>query len=415
MQKAAELTVTKSLVNMIEKHRGNGEGSSKNPSDPTTDHIEISFNNQNIKHKEKTQKKLIKQNNNKNNYITYRNGYIKIGAHNVQGFGLEYKQRDFVNSCKNEELDIVGLSETKLNIKNSKICLNNINSYKSWWASTNDHSKGNGVGIMMKRELAKHAAKIIKIKGRLISIDLHFKGKIRFRIINCYIEANEQDKESRNETINKLKNLITEGKSLGSHILVMGDFNADPEEFEKIRNTNAKAKIHGKYRILIELEKLRLHDIIKETLQIGKNIEHTWKNNNVTRRLDHFWCSKNLLDQIVTSLTIDDVAINSDHKMIQLIMTSSKFIANRNNAIDKRLNNDRKIYEYKKMDVDKWNEFKEKTDNLLKGRRINSQFIRNNTLDRSWDSIEKSIIEATNEIIPFKWYRCYEGLSTKNK
>src|SRR5215475_3568375 len=58
--------------------------------------------------------KIEKIQKNNNNIIYYKN-IINIGTHNVMGFNQEYKQRESFDEYKDLDLDIIGLSETKLN------------------------------------------------------------------------------------------------------------------------------------------------------------------------------------------------------------------------------------------------------------------------------------------------------------
>ena len=124
------------------------------------------------KNHKKSQKNIKnkKSNKNKNRDITYTKGFLKIAIHNVRGFNNETKQKIFRTFYKENKIDIIGITETKLNKNNGKICMNNIESYKTWWESANNNSLGAGVGIMVKNELSKHIYKVHKSKGRLIAI-----------------------------------------------------------------------------------------------------------------------------------------------------------------------------------------------------------------------------------------------------
>ena len=96
---------------------------------------------------------------------------------------------------KDLDLDIVGITETKLSERQSKFTLNNIKSYRSWWTGyPDDKCKTGGVGIAVKNGLDQHVANVIRKQGRLISIDLNFKGTTKTRIINIYINCNEAEK-----------------------------------------------------------------------------------------------------------------------------------------------------------------------------------------------------------------------------
>ena len=149
------------------------------------------------KNHKKSQKNIKnkKSNKNKNRDITYTQGFLKIATHNVRGFNNETKQKIFRTFYKENKIDIIGITETKLNKNNGKICMNNIESYKTWWESANNNSLDAEIGIMVKNELSKHIYKVHKSKGRLIAIDMKFKGHSDVKIINVYMESNDAEKE----------------------------------------------------------------------------------------------------------------------------------------------------------------------------------------------------------------------------
>ena len=72
--------------------------------------------------------------------------------------------------------------------------MNNNKHYKSWWTGDEEKSKTEGVGITIKFGLDKYIANIIRIMGRIISMDLKFKGSTTIRIINIYVQCNKKTK-----------------------------------------------------------------------------------------------------------------------------------------------------------------------------------------------------------------------------
>ena len=105
--------------------------------------------------------------------------------------------------------------------------MNNIESYKTQWKSANNNSLGAEVGIMVKNELSKHIYKVHKSKGRLIAIDMKFKGHSDVRIINIYMKSNDAKKEQCKDN---------------KKLIVMGDFNADPAIWIKEKSTTTSIK-----------------------------------------------------------------------------------------------------------------------------------------------------------------------------
>ena len=176
-----------------------------------------------------------------------------------------------MDEYRDNNLDIIGFTETKLSLKNSKYVQKNNKYYKSWWTGLENNSYTGGVDIAVKMGLHLHVANILSRKGRLISLDLNFKETDRIRIINVYINCNE--KEERESLIDDLKDLLVEAKKNNYRIIIMGDFNADTEKYDKkeiIRNK-------GKYRI-IQLLKNRNFNNTQYITNIGTLIL-TWLTN----------------------------------------------------------------------------------------------------------------------------------------
>ena len=118
----------------------------------------------------------------------------------------------YIKSSLYQGLTVIGLTETKLNEDKGKYTLNNKKTYKTWWTGKEEKSKSGGVGIAVKRGLDIHVANVIKKLGRLISIDLYFKGSAKTRIINVYVNCNEKEKDEREQLIKELLVLIKEAE-----------------------------------------------------------------------------------------------------------------------------------------------------------------------------------------------------------
>ena len=75
--------------------------------------LELTFSSDNIAIKQSYQFKYNYSINN-NNILKDNISYINIGTHNVRGFHNRGKQRIFMDAYKEYNLDIIGITETKL-------------------------------------------------------------------------------------------------------------------------------------------------------------------------------------------------------------------------------------------------------------------------------------------------------------
>jgi exonuclease III len=152
---------------------------------------------------------MINNNNNKqlpnittNNEINTH--YVNIGSINVRGLKNLVKQQDFINDCLYHKLDIIGIQETHYTINSDKYNLKNNGHYLPYWAidTTLSSSSYAEVGFLIKPYLAKHIHKCDSYKGRIIYLDLLFKGSKKLRIINVYVppQVNNHRKDIQRKT-----------------------------------------------------------------------------------------------------------------------------------------------------------------------------------------------------------------------
>jgi len=392
---------------MNNKNNYHISGETESP-DNTIKFLNLSHENyqKNKKHEENKIEKQKKGfgKNIKNTYYDFNNKYIKIGTHNVQGFNKESKQYEFMDEYKDNDLDIIGFTETKLSLKNSKYVQNNNQYYKSWWTGIENNNHTGGVGIAVKMGLHLHVANVISRKGRLISLDLNFKGTDRIRIINIYINCNEREKSERESLIDDLKDLLIEGKKNNYRIIIMGDFNADAEKYDKKGNIKNK----GKYRIIQLLRNENLYDTHKMT-NLNDEIDFTWNNSRDTkRRLDYIWITENLIqDLIITRIEHNELLTEqTDHKLITMVLDNTRIFGKRSKAKEKRNKAKRKIYKINEMNEENWKYFREiMKEELDKNNFVNEFNIRSKDqrwFNRVWNKINGILKDTMNKTIPTK-------------
>src|SRR5688572_27571936 len=86
---------------------------------------------------------------NENNYMNLTD-FINIGTHNIRGFNMETKCGLFFDAYYKYNLDIIGITETKLLENQSKFIMANNKYYKCWWMGSLTSNKIAGVGLAIK-------------------------------------------------------------------------------------------------------------------------------------------------------------------------------------------------------------------------------------------------------------------------
>ena len=189
--------------------------------------------------------------------------------------------------------------------------------------------------------------------GRIISMDLKFKGSTTIRIINIYVQCNEKDKDKREKLFNELLKLIKEADQRKFHLVIMGDFNADMERYI----AKNKLATKGKYRILQMLLDKGLYDTQKVTCT--DNLHHTWiRNENTQRRIDYIWISEGLIQDLIVTKVNQNEMLTTDHHLLIMTLEGNKILGKRTKAYEKKKKITRNVFNLEKMTDKDWKNFK---------------------------------------------------------
>src|SRR2546421_8793664 len=86
---------------------------------------------------------------------TINNKPLRVVTQNVQGLTDPTKQKQLLDTLHLDKIDIIGLSETKLNQTASKYIFKNNKHYKAFFNNDSDSPMGSGVGLIISNDYAK--------------------------------------------------------------------------------------------------------------------------------------------------------------------------------------------------------------------------------------------------------------------
>ncbi|GBC05623.1 hypothetical protein RclHR1_06320001 [Rhizophagus clarus] len=251
----------------------------------------------------------------------YDKDYIKIGTLNIQS-GFNNKKTDILEYFVTNNYDILAIQEMhittphsftnmeKINVSNNE---ENIDLYI--YKDTNGNSvtdSHSGVCIIMKEEFQKRVSTVKTHKGRILTIELHFK-KIHLLIINTYIPANNQKKEQIETCYKQIETLIkTHSSKPNAHIILLGDFNVQPCKQDR-KNNQWKARIYNILKMASMTNAIKQHhDKYLPTHAPAATKEFT-------SAIDHIYTTQNIIDHsyYASTATIDQhLHFNTDHKSL---------------------------------------------------------------------------------------------------
>src|SRR5688572_17740724 len=208
--------------------------------------------------------------------------------------------------------DFVGLTETRhVSQLELKIQHKDDSDYVSFWNKST--STFEGVGLLIKRTWSSHIFKTHCNHDRYIYIDLLFKGKLKLRVINVYLPSSNQQKELSIKIQNEIMHLLKESIEQHYHIIIMGDFNCDLDEYYNI--IDRQKSVRFKYRLV---HYLHSHDFLDSHKKCNDNPSHTWANANksIKTRIDGVFIYRNLVDKFVYTGIRHPLIYSTDHLIV---------------------------------------------------------------------------------------------------
>jgi len=211
------------------------------PPDPMDLNMDNNNNNQNLSN-----------NFTNTNTINIQGPHFAIATYNVRGLSTITKQSQLIAHMLDNEISILSISETKLRSQATSSIFKGNTEVSSWWGCNDTSPLSSGVGLILHHSVAKYVQSVKDYKGRVIHADLYLRGNTKLRIVQVYIQAHITDKASRRDIDNYIFKLIDQAQEKQFKIIIMGDFNSDPDVLEDLLDNGSK--VHWRYNLLMRLK-----------------------------------------------------------------------------------------------------------------------------------------------------------------
>ncbi|GET61907.1 RNA-directed DNA polymerase from mobile element jockey-like [Rhizophagus irregularis DAOM 181602=DAOM 197198] len=333
---------------------------------------------------------------------------IKIASLNIKGI-TDVKKQFLIDILGEYNITILGLSETNISNKMAKHSFNFYrNNYVTYFANEETNYRGNGVGLIIKKNYARHIVNYNSFKGRIIYVDFIFSGNKKMRIINYYGKSGRVTLDNFNQEVkiyfDKIKELVRESKAQNAEIILLGDFNLHYEKYLDDKNNNRKMKKEHKLFEWIEDEQ-NFYDpfyIMFDNLsQHSLNTFYPFNTNQNPSRIDYIWVTENLFSETQECKIVNTTTINTDHRMLVYSIWSEDLIGNIANI--KRKEGFKEVYKYDKMDGEQWELFQNDLNKYISNSEIlKFNFNDKNNINHIWDKIKKGLVQASKNCIPIE-------------
>lgn len=244
---------------------------------------------------------------------------MKILSWNVNGLRAVVK-KNFIDVLKNEDFDILGIQETKLQAEQIPSEIEEIKLYKNWsFAEKKGYS---GVATFSKIQPKKIKTGIgikeFDSEGRILQLDFE-----NFSFLNVYFPNGQKNDERLDYKLRFYKNFFKYTEKLRKkqpNIIICGDYNTAHNEID-LKHPKANSKRSG----FLPIERKELDKIIKQgyidtfrTLY-PDTVKYSWwsyrfnaRKNNAGWRIDYFFVTKEFFPQIKNAFILNEIE-GSDH------------------------------------------------------------------------------------------------------
>ncbi len=256
---------------------------------------------------------------------------IKIVSWNVNGLRAVIK-KDFSESVRNLDPDILLLQETKLQEHQRTDDMIHMESFESFWAYSTIKKGYSGVAAYSKLKPLKVTTSFSKPEidneGRIIQLDFS-----DFILFNIYFPNGQMSEERLQYKLDFYKWFLTYADKLkkeqGKGIVITGDFNTAHNEID-LKNPGPNSKRSGFLKIEREILNNMLERGYVDTFRYfyPDKVKYSWwsyrfnaRKNNAGWRIDYFFVTRDLIDKnMVKQAFIDNDIYGSDHCPVGIVM-----------------------------------------------------------------------------------------------
>ena len=255
---------------------------------------------------------------------------LKLVSWNVNGLRAVIK-KDFMQSFRQMDADIVGVQETKLQEPQLTDEMTSPEGYESHWSHAGVKKGYSGVGTYtrIKPKRISHGMGISKFddEGRIVELDFD-----DFVFFNVYFPNGQMSDERLQYKLDFYENFFEYTdtyKNQGRSLIITGDVNTAHNEID-LKNPKTNAKTSGFLRIERDwLDRIVANGYVDTFRHLHPDtVKYSWwtyrfkaRDRNVGWRIDYFFVTKDLIDKgCIKEAFIENDIFGSDHCPIGLVI-----------------------------------------------------------------------------------------------
>ena len=327
---------------------------------------------------------------------------LNIGTWNVRTLYQPGKLDNLIQELNHMKIDIVGISETRWT-DTGKIVKDD---YTMIYSGGEDQK--NGVGIILRNEVAKSMIEYWPIPDRVVMVKLQAKP-FNINIIQVYAPTQDYDDETTEEFYEQIQSAVSYTKS-SDIICIMGDLNA------KVGNVT-DLNIIANYGLGKQNERgQRLIEFCNENNMVIMNTWfqqplcrlYTWKSpGDISRnQIDYIMINQRFRNCVKQARTYPGADINSDHNPVTIKFKVKLKKIKRNQAHSQIDYNLLKDDTYKR----RYNILVKNYYDVLGSEKVEQDHeSEEEHVEKEWSKVKLSLQNAAKELLPKKVKKRKEG------
>ncbi|CAB4488155.1 unnamed protein product [Rhizophagus irregularis] len=325
---------------------------------------------------------------------------FNISSFNVNGFrhNSQIKFEQISNFFNLKHISFGGIVDTHLSPKQIHFLskrLPNYTVFSSDIDKTKQVNSTGGVSLFIEKSLASHVQDFVSHSSRILSVDLYFKGNVKFRIFVIYIPP-ISDSKLRSETIDLLLQLLVQTKQQNFYHAICGDFNMHLDTYYPIYFNRPATASQRSYRLLHHL----LSHGYEETIPVNASDSlGTFHRDDQVTRIDYVWSCPMLKGFALTSYIFDaQDTCSSDHNPIITYFDDSLLVASIKVARAKQLQRQtHRIFKFDSVTTQQWESFSTCTDSLCD---VSPSTFSTWHINQQCEYLHSRIVKAANASLP---------------
>ena len=313
---------------------------------------------------------------------------LRIGTWNVRTMSRKGKLENLKREMERNRLDVVGVSEMRWRGVGDFWS----EDYRVIYAGGEENSRG--VGIVLRKELAKRITKIIQKSDRLMLVRIQNEPR-DIVIVQVYMPTTDYNDEEVEAVYEQIEEMLKDVKGK-DFLVIMGDWNAvvgEGRDGMEVGSFGLGTR-NDRGQMLVDFCKRKKLAVMNTWFMHEKRRRYTWRNPGDTARfqLDYVLVNTRYRNSVKDARSYPGADIDSDHNLVMMkVHTRLKKVIGKKRKL--RWNTDK---------IKNVREAREAFVNEIEQEINNNKVMRPGSVEEKWKTVKEIVVKGAEKHIGYK-------------